>query len=234
MHLWVVSDHGHSPVHRHLDLAVELRRLGTRVRSHPWTLPDRSEAAVMVSGNSMAHVYLGLAARTRHSWLELCPEWTPRTRTLWSHPAIDLIATRLSPTVVEVRRQGERAEVGATPRGFSYRPLEGDPLGVEPFEALCEDAAHERTLNSNYPDSVVQLAQLVLAGRSGDMVISGSPDWDLRRRYEPIDHVSSHGALHAAHMLVPLVGNRPFSERPRRTADLFGLLMRALDMRVQG
>jgi hypothetical protein len=234
MHLWVVSDHGHSPVHRHLDLAVELRRLGTRVRSHPWTLPDRSEAAVMVSGNSMAHVYLGLAARTRHSWLELCPEWTPRTRTLWSHPAIDLIATRLSPTVVEVRRQGERAEVGATPRGFSYRPVEGDPLGVEPFEALCEDAAHERTLNSNYPDSVVQLAQLVLAGRSGDMVISGSPDWDLRRRYEPIDHVSSHGALHAAHMLVPLVGNRPFSERPRRTADLFGLLMRALDMRVQG
>ena len=47
-------------------------------------------------------------------------------------------------------------------------------------------------------------------------------------RYEPIDHVSSHGALHAAHMMVPLLGNRRLAETPRRTADLHRLLLDAL------
>jgi hypothetical protein len=83
-------------------------------------------------------------------------------------------------------------------------------------------------METRYPDSVVQLARLVQADRSGDVVVSAAPLWDLRQRYEPIEHVSSHGALHAAHMLVPLTGNRPFANRPRRTADLFGLALRIL------
>jgi hypothetical protein len=228
MHLWVVSDHGHSAVETHMDLAAELRNMGARVRSHPLTFPDRSEAAVMVSGNSMAHVYLGLGARTRCLWPELAPEWMSRIGALWSHRAIDLVASRLAPASVEVRRGIDRAEIVVGRKGISYRPSSGNPLGIDPFEALCDAAAHERTLGSQYPDGVVQLARLVLAERSGDLVLSATPGWDLRRSYEPIDHVSSHGALHAAHMLVPLVGNRRLAETPRRTVDLHRFLMKAL------
>jgi len=224
MHLCVVSDHGHSPVYDHLDLAAALRGLGVKVRSHPWTYPDNSEAAVMVSGNSMAHVYLGLRPRQRRMWPDLAREWTPRTAALWSHPAIDIVAAKLSASSIEVRRGAARAEIAVSPKGFSYHATEGNPLGCDPFEDLCEAAAHERTVDTTYPDGVVQLARLVLAERSGDLVVSASAGWDLRRRYEPINHVSSHGALHAAHMLVPLVGNRRLEEKPRRTADLFRLL----------
>jgi hypothetical protein len=228
MHLWVVSDHGHSAVSRHLDLAGALRELGVKVRAHPWTRPDRSEVAVMVSGNSMAHVYLGLDAATRQPWPALRKIWEPRIGEVLSHPAIDLVATMSGPSAVDVQRGTSRAEIAITRQGLSGRTLDGNPLDVEPFENLCHAAAHERTLGTPYPDGVAQLARLVLAGRSGDVVISASPGWDLRRDYEPIDHVSSHGALHAAHMLVPLVGNRHLAEAPRQTADLFRMVADAL------
>jgi type I phosphodiesterase/nucleotide pyrophosphatase len=233
MQVWVVSDHGHSPVHRHVDLADAFREAGVKVRSHPWTVPDRSEAAVMVSGNCMAHVYLRLASRAKLQWPALSREWAPRIEWLCSQPAIDLVASQASESSVEVRRGTERAEIRLSARGFSYRPDEGNPLRVDPFENLCDAAAHERTVGTLYPDGVVQLARVTLAKRSGDLVISASPGWDLRRRYEPIDHVSSHGALHAAHMLVPLVGNRRPAETPRRTADLHRLLLDALGIGTQ-
>jgi hypothetical protein len=231
MQLWVVSDHGHSTVTNHFDLADEVRRLGIKVRSHPWTLPDRSEAAVMVSGNSMAHVYLGLDSQTRRPWPELDRQWSTRLEPLLSHPAIDLIATMQSPSRIQVRRGGTFGEVVMGQRGTSYRSIEGNPLAVDPFEELCDSAVHERTLETCYPDSVAQLARLVRAERSGDVIVSAAPGWDLRRRYEPINHVSSHGALHAAHMLVPLVGNRRIDERPCRTVDLHRFLMHSLGLR---
>ena len=234
MHLWVVSDHGHSAVDQHYDLADSFRDAGVKVRSHPWTVPDRSDAAVMVSGNGMAHVYLGLDSRTKLQSPALSRGWAPLIEQVCSQPAIDLVASQLSERTVEVRRGTDRAEIRLSADGVSYLPEDGNPLGIDPFESLCDAAAHERTVGTPYPDSVVQLARVALAKRSGDLVISASPGWDLRRRYEPIDHVSSHGALHAAHMLVPLLSNRRLAETPRRTADLHRLLLEALGFRTQG
>jgi hypothetical protein len=231
MQLSVVSDHGHSAVHSHLDLAAELRENGVRVRSHPWTYPDRSQAAVMVSGNSMAHVYLGLDDRTKQAWPALQNRWRAETEWLWTHTAVDLVAAQTSANAVAVWKQGQHGEISRTARGYSYLHVDGDPLGIDSFEDLCDEAVHERTLATDYPDSVAQLAHLVLAPRSGDLVISATPGWDLRRQYEPIDHVSSHGALHAAHMLVPLVGNRRRKEMPRRTVDLHKFVLSGLGLR---
>ena len=66
----------------------------------------------------------------------------------------------------------------------------------------------------------MQIAHLAAAPRSGDIILSAARDWDFRARYEPIPHVSSHGALHREHMLVPLVVNRPVGTTPRRTVDV--------------
>jgi hypothetical protein len=228
MQLFVVSDHGHSSVNGHLDLADAMRDAGIRVRSHPWTLPDRSEAAVMVSGNGMAHVYLGLESRRRQNWPDLRRTWHSRIDPVLSHPAIDLVATRASDSTIHVRKGDEKAEITVNAGRLSYRAVEGDPLAIGSFEDVCDHEAHERTAGSDYPDSVLQLARLVLGERSGDLILSASPGWDLRRRYEPISHVSSHGALHRAHMLVPLLVNRRLDETPRRTTDLFRILMRGM------
>lgn len=231
MHLWVVSDHGHAPIQGHHELADAVRAAGVRVRSHPWTVPGPAEAAVMVSGNGMAHVYLDLAM-PRRPWGALRDRWEDRLGPALDHPAIDLIAGLRSPTEVEVtRRGGGTAVVIREGPWYSYRPLDGDPLGLgDGFEGVDPIAAHERSAGTEYPDAAVQLAALVLSPRAGDLVISAAPGWDLRARWEPVRHVSSHGALHRAHMEVPLVvGRRPASV-PRRTVDLFPSALRVLGL----
>jgi len=81
---------------------------------------------------------------------------------------------------------------------------------------------------SDYPDAIVQIAMLAGAARSGDFIMSATPGFDFRRRYEPIPHRSAHGALHRDHMLVPLLVNRPPARTPRRTTDLFASTLDAL------
>ena len=165
----------------------------------------------MVSGNSMAHVYLGLDSRTRRpSGLTCRTEWSLGLAPLLSHPAIDLVASRRSPSMrVEVRRGGAlRRDHCMGQSGILLSPVDGNPLGIEPFEDCAMPPRMSDLRGHRIPGWRGPAGPLVLAERSGDLVVSAAPGWDLRRRYEPIDHVSSHGALHAAHMLVPLVGNR--------------------------
>ena len=113
--------------------------------------------------------------------------------------------------------------------GFiSYEPVTGDPLGTGEQFDLDAREAYEACIATDYPDALVQIAHLVGAQRSGEIILSASRDWDYRARYEPIPHVSSHGALHREHMLVPLLVNRPVPGSPRRTVDVMPSALKAL------
>src|SRR5690606_15818128 len=114
-----------------------------------------------------------------------------------------------------------RVLLGADGR-YAYRPVTGDPLGLAhaagaggSVESLTVDDVHALTLDTDHPDSLVQIAALCGAARSGELLLSAARDWDYRARYEPIPHVSSHGALHREHMLVLLVLSRPAAGTPR-------------------
>jgi hypothetical protein len=74
----------------------------------------------------------------------------------------------------------------------------------------------------------VQIAQLAGRARSGEIILSASRNWDYRAKWEPIPHVSSHGALHKEHMQVPLLLNRPVTGKPRRTVDVMPSALAAL------
>ncbi|MDF1504544.1 hypothetical protein PYV61_16425, partial [Roseisolibacter sp. H3M3-2] len=116
---------------------------------------------------------------------------------------------------------------------YDYAPIDGDPLGLGgPLTGLDADAAYDACAATDYPDALVQVAHLAGAPRAGDVVVSAARDWDLRARYEPIPHVSSHGALHREHMLVPLLTSRPPARAPRRTADVMPSALRALGLPV--
>lgn len=222
LHLWVVSDHGHAPIAAHEDLERLVRSLGFRVRAHPWTTPLPADVAVMVSGNAMAHLYLGLADRERRFWPALAARWQGLADALLARPAVDLLLVPHSPARVEVRsRTSGTAEIEFGYGSYSYRCLTGDPLGLGELDSVGADEALERSADGLYPDSLVQIAALGASARCGDLVVSASPGWDLRARYEPVDHVSTHGALHRDQMRVPLLLNRPAIERPLRTVDLF-------------
>jgi hypothetical protein len=233
MHLWIASDHGHSPVTGHDDLAMLFRSWGHGTVAHPWTFLGGRDAAVMVSGNAMAHVYLELDRRERPWWPALEARWASLVDRLLERPSVDLLMLPHDERTIEVRhRVRGSASIVCEGDAISYRPNTGDPLGIGAHESLDGQRAYEVTVNSDYPDALMQIARLASSPRSGEIILSASRDWDFRGRYEPIPHVSSHGALHRDHMLVPLLTNRPVQHVVRRTVDVMPSALSALGLEV--
>ncbi|MDQ2664899.1 MAG: alkaline phosphatase family protein [Gemmatimonadota bacterium] len=232
-HLFVVSDHGHSAVAHHEDLVRVIAATGLRVMAHPWALGFSPDVVVMVSGNAMAHVYVEPQRRERPWWGALQARWTPLVDTLLRRESVDLLLLPHSATRCEIR-SAERgaAEVGRDGDVYFYRRITGDPLGCGSDVRGTADETHDALASSDYPDAIVQIVHLAGAARSGDIILSASRGWDLRARYEPIPHRSSHGALHRDHMIVPLLTNRPPARKPRRTTDLFATALTELGIPV--
>ncbi|MBI3569246.1 MAG: alkaline phosphatase family protein [Gemmatimonadetes bacterium] len=228
-HLWIVSDHGHSPVAHHDDLAMLLRGWGVRTRAHPFVAGFAHRAAVMVSGNAMAHVYLDIATRERRPWPALSPKWQWLADRLLERPSVDLLILPLGEHACEVRARKRGGARILRERGrWAYRPESGDPLGLGPLDGLSMDDAWDATIRSEYPDALVQALSLATSPRAGDIILSAARDYDFRARWEPIPHVSSHGALHREHMLVPLVLGKVPARAPRRTVDVMPSALAAL------
>lgn len=233
-HLWVTSDHGHSRVQHHEDLARVIAGFGHRVIAHPWVYRLGAEVAVMVSGNAMAHVYVDLDRRKR-PFLRGMSEWGRElAEQLLGRDSLDLLLLPMDETTCAVwSRTRGRAIVVRDGKRYSYLTDGGDPLAVGgELHDACAARAHEATLHTDYPDSIVQIARLAASERVGDLILSGSRDWDFRARYEPIPHVSSHGALHRDHMMVPLLLNRASARTPRRTTDVMPSALAALGMGI--
>jgi hypothetical protein len=232
--LWVASDHGHSAVTRHEDLAGVVADIGFRVLAHPWILRVNPNVAVMVSGNAMAHVYVDLHSRTRPFLGAMTACARALVDQLLARPSVDLLLTPndASACTVHSLTRG-RAVVERRNGRFSYRRQDGDPLAIgADLTNLTASQAYDACRSTPYPDSVVQIAHLACADRSGDIILSAALGWDLRARFEPSPHVSTHGALLRDHMLVPLLASHPPARPPRRTVDLMPSALAALGRAV--
>jgi len=233
MSLWVVSDHGHSRVSYHEDLAALIEATGLRTMSHPWVYNIAPEVAVMVSGNAMAHLYLDVADGSRSRSTARDARFHSLVPMLLARPSVDLLITPAHESAIVRARDRGVATVWRDARGYHYRRDSGDPLGLgADISAASTSEAYDATLESDYPDGIIQILHLATAPRSGEIILSASRDWDFRARYEPIPHISSHGALHREHMLVPLLVNQPVKREPRRTVDVMPSALAALGLPV--
>jgi len=229
MHLWVGSDHGHSQVSEHEDLVALLTGWGYSTLAHPWAFTTSADIAVMVSGNAMTHLYLELEQKTRPWWPALGERWNDLAEKLLSRSSVDLLILPTSPSSCEIRAPGRgSATLTWSESRYTYATHTGDPLGIGEQKSVSDADAYDATIESDYPDALVQIAHLIASPRSGDIVLSAARNWDYRARYEPIPHVSSHGALHREHMLVPLLLNHAAGARPRRTVDVMPSALTAL------
>jgi Type I phosphodiesterase / nucleotide pyrophosphatase len=221
----ICSDHGHHPVHTHWDIGPELeRQWGIACAYHSGKVWRRSpEAVSCVSGNGMAHLYFGAGGWRRESTRDELDAAHPGLLDwLLREPAIDLVVTRAREGGLLVESRRARAKLAEREGGVEYEPLDGDPFGFAELPARMDaQEALARTLETGYPDGLVQLAQLFRSPRTGDLVVSATPGFDLRERYENPEHLSSHGALYRQHMLVPLALSEPLQEGPVRTVDVF-------------
>jgi hypothetical protein len=232
-HVWIVSDHGHSPVLQHDDIAGLIGRLGFRVIAHPFVFSTRGEVAVMVSGNAMTHVYLDLPRRTRPWLADLGGRWQAIRDALLARDSVDLmiLPRTIGSCEIHTRERGF-AVLSWSDAGISYVPATGDPLGIGAHHDLDDDRAYNVTMASDYPDALVQIARLSDSPRSGEIILSAAREWDFRAKSAPIPHTSSHGALHREHMLVPLLTNHPIRGVPRRTVDVMPSALAALGIEI--
>lgn len=216
--LAIVSDHGHEPVTEHFDLGPRMAKdlkLKTAYHSmRAWRFnPD---AICAVSGNAMAHLYFNEPIAELSDWL-------------LSHPAIDIVGTRQGGGSILVESRRGRALLAELEGRLRYDVITGDPFGFKPLPGeLDHEQALIATADTSYPDALTQLAQIFRSERAGDVVVSAAPGFDLRERFERPEHRSSHGALYAAHMNVPVAISEPLVDGPIRTADIFSIVLEHL------
>ncbi len=240
LRVWVVGDHGHAPVSQHDDLHSWLDSMGHRVLAHPRMHVRGADVALMVSGNAMGHLYLDPAERTRRWWPQLATRWERTVGHLIARPSIDLAAVAISPNTVRVFHDTHgvadihRSIAGHAAR-WCYDAHGGDPLQLGgSLRDLDADAAWQASHQSPYADALVQLSSLVPTARGGDVVLSAATGWDLRARFEPTPHVSTHGALLREQMMVPLILDAPPARAPQRTTDVVPSALDALGITDHG
>ena len=131
MHLWITSDHGHSPVTAHDDIAVLMRSLG---HQHDRASVDilrwsgrRGDGERQRHG---AHLPRAEPQRIGRGGPRSRDRWEPTVTALLARAAVDLVILPHSVDEIEVRhRDRGAAMITVRERRYAYRPLTGDPLG---------------------------------------------------------------------------------------------------------
>jgi hypothetical protein len=185
----------------------------------------------MESGNAMAALYF----KVNGSWkvrptdreLEQLPKASGLLLDLVNHPGISFVSIRTKQGVV-IRKNGGSCYASITPDGLIELKIEGEnPLGGHVKEGTTTPRQiFLETFNDSYPDAVNQLLLLQRSPRSGDVVLSAEPGYDLRKQHEHPEHKSSHGSLHKTHMVTPFAANFKFKEEKISTMDIFPIMLK--------
>jgi hypothetical protein len=249
----LTSDHGQSTTHTHLEIDDFVAGLYPKTLSYPklWRNLFSADAAVMVSGNAMANVYLA----GERGWSDRPDLEKPGGRPaellarLLAEPAIDQVLHRRiaaaggAATYVAVTAKG-RAIItlhpppAGDPSGpaVGYRVEGEDPFGYGPLPPrMTAPEIAARTAGTDYPDAPWQICEFFRSPRAGDLIVCARPGYDLRARFEYQPHIGSHGGLHREHMLVPAAVNGAWSTGdPIRSVDLFPSILAALGKPIPG
>lgn len=225
--LILTSDHGLTETHTHLDLALYLKRFGIDTLYYPIVWKRKPLASVMISGNALGHVYW--LDGYHYNRLGRLQEMMPHIKEdLLGRNEIDMVVSRLAKREYLIESSRGGAIVGDTPAGLTYEPLDGDPLGYGGnLGPLNRRAALESTFDSDYPDGLLQIAQIFSCSRCSDWIVISNNGYDLRKAWEWPEHHASHGSLCRQHMIVPVIYNRTgWRQGPMRTTDLFNTMLK--------
>jgi len=235
----LVSDHGATRMHTHLDLALWFTARGVPTLHHPVVWTRNPRVAVMVAGNAFASIYArpGVRRTGRLTMEQLRRPDAFGTNddvvaALVREPAVGFVAAEGGEGSIRVASAAGEAIITRDDDSIHYTLLSGDPLEMGESFAGARDEWLAHTFDSPYPDAAVHLLDQFSSPRGGDLVVSAREGYDFRDRYEIPEHKSGHGSLIRAHMQTPLWSNHPVPRVPMRTADVFPALLDWLDVPV--
>jgi hypothetical protein len=228
----LVSDHGASAVHTHLDLADWFRDQGVATLAHPIVWEKTPRAAVMVAGNGSAMVYARPGEPRRERWpMERLrrPETFGAGRdivgALLAEPSVAFVAAEADEGGVWIESATGAARVTRTGGGIAYQILSGDPLLLGGSQNASSREWLEATWDAPFPDAAFHLLDQFRSARAGDLLVIGSEGYDFRGRYELPQHRWGHGSLSRSHMQTPVWSSQPIPAVPLRTVDLFPAML---------
>ena len=235
----IVSDHGASQVHTHLDLADWFRAQGVPTLAHPIVWERNPRAAVMVAGNGSAMVYAAPGEVRQKRWplerLRL-PETFGTDRDLVSslvrEPSVAFVVAESAQGGLWIENEHGAARLSTQADEIVYRPLSGDPLLLGGARCATPREWLETTWDDAYPDAAFHLLDQFRSPRSGDLLVIGQEGYDFRARFELPEHRWGHGSLIRAHMQTPVWSSQPIPSAPLRTVDLFPAMLGWLGVAV--
>jgi hypothetical protein len=224
----LVSDHGATRVHTHLDLPEWFRARGVPTLSHPIIWERDPRAAVMVAGNGSAMVYARPGAPRAERWPierlrrpEAFGTRSDLVGALLREKAVAFIAAESEAGGIWVESADGSARLWSEDDAVSYQPLTGDPLMVGRAWSASSREWLEATWDRPFPDAPFQLMDQFRSRRSGDLLVIAREGYDFRARFEVPEHKAGHGSLIRAHMQTPVWSSQPVPAAPLRTVDLF-------------
>lgn len=227
------SDHGLTPTHSHFDTPLFTDKLGYKTLHHTNIFNHfiDADASVMVSGNSMAHIYI----KSKDGWQRnaYMDETENVVNELLGRNEIDIVAGLRSDSRIGIKSSRGEALAWNSNGSIMYQVSGSDPFGYKKMpKKITQDSALKHSFQTNYPDAVVQLLQLFESRRTGDLVISAKPGIDLRARDEHPEHCGSHGSLVKDHMMVPIVLSSKVKSPYVRSSDLYPTILKYLDIEI--
>jgi len=227
------SDHGLTPTHSHFDSPLFMDKLGYKTLYHTNIFNHflDADASVMVSGNSMAHIYI----KSKDGWKRnaFMDESEKVVNELLGRKEIDIVAGIRSDMKLGIKSTRGEAYAWCKNGSINYQVAGSDPFGYKNIpKKLNPDQAYKLSYDSNYPDAIVQLLQLFESSRTGDLIISAKPGIDLRVRNENPEHCGSHGSLVRDHMMVPIVLSKKTKNKYVRSSDIYPTILKHLDIEI--
>ena len=233
-HFLLTSDHGHTETRQHLDLSTLLSELGYSVFEHPNVYRRSADAAVMVSGNSFANLYISSSGRWEApmTGAELEEEHSAVLAAIRGREEVEWFAYRGHDRGVKIVSRDGQGVLELVGEDYSYAFDGADPLRIGARHTrVPRSEALRQTIETDFPDSLEQIWYLFKSQRTGDIVVTAKNGYDLRGWREFPEHRSSHGGLCKEHMMVPVLSNRPLvSDGGIRTVDLFPTVADALGL----
>ncbi|HET6777968.1 MAG TPA: alkaline phosphatase family protein [Gemmatimonadales bacterium] len=235
----LVSDHGASPVHTHLDLADWFRAHGVPTLAHPIVWERNPRAAVMVAGNGSAMVYARPGKPRSDRWpverlrrADAFGAAADMVAALVREPAVAFLAAESAEGGIWIGGRNGDARLVQRNDAISYEIGSGDPLLLGGSWSSSSRGWLERTWSGPYPDVVFHLFDQFRTQRSGDLLVVAREGYDFRARFELPEHRSGHGSMIRVHMQTPVWSNQPIPANVLRTVDLFPTLLDWLKVTV--
>ena len=228
----LVSDHGASRVHTHLDLADWFRAQGVPTLAHPVLWERSPRAAVMVAGNGSAMVYARPDSPREQRWPieqlrrpEAFGSGIDMISSLVQEPSVAFVAAESELGGIWVENESGAARLTSQGGELTYQPVSGDPLLLRGARSGTARQWLEATWDEAFPDAVFNLLDQFRSPRSGDLLVVAREGFDFRDRFELPEHRWGHGSLIRIHMQTPVWSSQPVTNHPIRTVDLFPAML---------